>query len=70
MTALGPVQYQRTFGAAETREIRLYGRDGTDVFAVDGERGADGPQLRVVGGARVDTLREQNGWSTTSGVAW
>lgn len=46
----GPPHHQRTFLAAETQEVRLYGQGGADVFVLDG-RSQRGPLVRVVGGA-------------------
>ncbi|MGI4870872.1 MAG: hypothetical protein ACRYFX_06795 [Janthinobacterium lividum] len=56
----GALRYARTFATAETREIRLYGRGGADVFAVRGEA-FRGPVVRVVGGEGADTLRTTPG---------
>lgn len=50
----GPPHHQRTFLAAETQEVRLYGQGGADVFVLDG-RSQRGPLVRVVGGAGRDT---------------
>ncbi|GAB3572959.1 hypothetical protein [Hymenobacter daeguensis] len=55
----GSVRYQRTFQTAETREIRLYGQGGADVFALHGKV-QHGPVVRVVGGEGLDTLRDNS----------
>jgi hypothetical protein len=52
---LAQVTYQRTFDPAVTREIRLYGFDGKDVFKVTG-RGRSPIKVRMVGGGGVDTF--------------
>lgn len=52
----GYLRYQRTFWAAETREIRLYGLGGADVVTMRGPA-ASGLLVRVVGGEGLDTLR-------------
>jgi hypothetical protein len=45
--------YRRSFVAGETREVRLYGRDGDDQFHIHGEGG--GPiVVRIVGGPGND----------------
>ena len=41
--------YQRNFITSETKEIRLYGLEGDDVFEVSGHV-AKGPKIRVIGG--------------------
>ncbi|WP_156176178.1 hypothetical protein [Hymenobacter terrenus] len=51
----GSVLYQRTFQPEETREIRLYGLDGADVFKLRGEA-SRGPVVRIIGGAGADSL--------------
>ena len=55
----GAVRYQRTFATAETKEIRLYGQGGADVFRLRGGVGR-GPVVRIVGGEGVDTLRDES----------
>ncbi len=65
MYALGPggqrgaLLYQRTFLAAETQEIRLYGQGGADVFVLSGHS-QRGPLVRVVGGAGLDSLLDRS----------
>jgi hypothetical protein len=51
------VRYQRTFHTTETKEIRLYGQGGDDVFTLLGTT-PGGPLVRVVGGAGADTLHD------------
>ncbi|SFQ81285.1 hypothetical protein [Hymenobacter arizonensis] len=55
----GPVKYERVFNAAETREIRLYGLGGDDVFTVRGTAG-EGPLLRIIGGAGRDSVSDDS----------
>ncbi len=47
------VLYKRTFRAGETREIRLYGRGGDDVFHTHGA-GGGGIVVRLIGGPGKD----------------
>jgi hypothetical protein len=49
------VTYQRTFDPKVTKEIRLYGFDGKDVFKVTGE-GRSPIKVRMIGGEGVDTF--------------
>jgi hypothetical protein len=50
--------YRRLFAANETREIRIFLRDGADRARIRGE--GPGPVVRVVGGAGADTLADQS----------
>ena len=50
--------YARVFEAAETKEIRIFLRDGADRARIRGE--GPGPVVRVVGGAGADTLADQS----------
>ncbi|MBL0744373.1 BamA/TamA family outer membrane protein [Chryseolinea lacunae] len=55
----GKKLYERLFKKFETKEIRLYGRGGKDLFAVTGTT----PQsilVRVIGGDGKDTLRDES----------
>ena len=53
------VIYERTFKADETKEIRLYGLDGEDVFEV---KGADSKiKVRIIGGTDKDRIINGNG---------
>ena len=47
--------YDRTFKTSETKEIRLFGMDGEDVFIVDGKV-RKGPKVRIIGGEDHDTI--------------
>jgi len=49
------VIYKRTFDPAVTGEIRLYGMDGKDVFAVHGQTSSP-IKLRMIGGGDKDTF--------------
>lgn len=51
--------YDRTFIPAETKEIRLYGLDGEDIFEIKGEN----PQImvRIIGGTDKDLIINGNG---------
>jgi hypothetical protein len=53
------VTYQRTFLTSETKEIRLYGLGGEDVFTVSGQVKA-GPIVRVIGGTGADSLLDRS----------
>lgn len=55
--------YERTFRKNETREIRLFGLDGEDVFEISGSAGSS-IRIRVIGGTGEDLLLDQ---STVSG---
>ena len=50
--------YERTFKAGETREIRLYGFDGTDKFVVKGDN--DRIKVRMIGGGDEDYFENTN----------
>jgi hypothetical protein len=50
--------YERVFESNETREIRIFLRDGADRARFRGE--GPGPVVRVVGGAGADTLADQS----------
>jgi hypothetical protein len=56
--------YQRTFLAAETKEIRLYGLEGDDRFDVIGNA-KKGILIRIIGGKGVDSIADL---STTRGT--
>ncbi len=47
--------YRRVFDPAVTRELRLYGRGGNDVFAVTGSA-ASAIRVRMIGGDGVDSF--------------
>nr|GFC69331.1 hypothetical protein [Tanacetum cinerariifolium] len=55
----GAVRYQRTFRRDETREIRLYGQGGVDVFVLRGEVQNGPVQRRGAGPARQKTLVDE-----------
>lgn len=48
--------YSRKFHAAETKEIRLYGLDGDDVFVAEGNS-KNGTVIRIIGGGGKDSVR-------------
>ena len=52
---LEQVIYQRTFHANETKEIRLYGLDGEDVFEVKGDVPGQ-MKIRIIGGDDDDEI--------------
>ncbi|MBW8687294.1 BamA/TamA family outer membrane protein [Chitinophaga rhizophila] len=52
---LDGVIYQRDFDPAVTKEVRLYGMDGRDVFAVSGAA-ASPIRIRMIGGDGVDSF--------------
>ena len=55
-TDIQQVIYQRVFDPAVTKELRLYGLGGKDVFAIKGD--ANSPiKLRLVGGDGKDTFK-------------
>jgi len=51
----GSVVYERTFDKRTTREIRLYGRGGEDIFSVIGA-GHSSIEVRMIGGDGVDSF--------------
>ncbi len=51
--------YQRVFQADETTEIRLYGMDGEDHYALSGEV-TKGSRIRIIGGKGADTIVNQS----------
>jgi hypothetical protein len=51
--------YSRIFKASETKEIRLYGLRGEDVFRFEGEA-KDGSKIRVIGGPDVDSIVDKS----------
>ncbi|WCT11418.1 BamA/TamA family outer membrane protein [Mucilaginibacter jinjuensis] len=51
----GKITYQRTFDPKVTDEIRLYGFDGKDLFAVHGEHSSS-IKVRMIGGDDEDTF--------------
>ena len=55
----GRIIYQRSFLRSETREVRLYGLGGDDVFNVTGK--ADkGPRVRLIGGRGQDVFNDDS----------
>lgn len=55
----GKKLYERLFKNFETKEIRLYGRGGKDLFAVTGST-SQSILVRVIGGDGKDTLRDES----------
>ncbi|UTW61887.1 BamA/TamA family outer membrane protein [bacterium SCSIO 12741] len=53
------VIYKRTFLTKETKEIRLYGLGGDDVFHIEGEA-RRGIKIRVIGGAGKDSIVDES----------
>ncbi|MFA6084085.1 hypothetical protein [Mucilaginibacter sp.] len=53
--SIAQVVYTRSFDPAVTKEIRLYGLDGKDVFRVTGD-GRSTIKVRMIGGNGVDTF--------------
>ncbi|HVK96726.1 MAG TPA: hypothetical protein VM368_02860, partial [Flavisolibacter sp.] len=51
--------YSRKFLTKETKEIRLYGIDGNDIFHVEGKVD-DGITIRIIGGPDKDSLFENS----------
>lgn len=47
--------YERVFLASETKEVRLYGRDGEDVFEIKGQGNAK-IKVRIIGGTDKDKM--------------
>ncbi|MEM6524708.1 MAG: BamA/TamA family outer membrane protein [Bacteroidota bacterium] len=53
--SLGRILYERVFVSHETKEIRLFGLDGADVFNVSGESNSSIP-VRIIGGPDPDKI--------------
>lgn len=53
------VIYQRTFLRSETKEIRLYGLEGNDIFNIDGSVNK-GITVRVIGGKGEDNITDNS----------
>ncbi|MDW3197337.1 MAG: BamA/TamA family outer membrane protein [Cytophagales bacterium] len=51
--------YQRTFLHNETREIRLYGLGGQDVFDIEGDV-RQSLKVRIIGGKKKDVINDQS----------
>lgn len=51
--------YERTFNTGETREIRLYGLDGDDVFQINGKVNK-GILVRIIGGNGNDQITDDS----------
>ncbi len=52
--------FDRTFKSEETKEVRLYGLDGEDVFEVGGVSNP-GIKVRIIGGTDRDLVKNQKG---------
>jgi hypothetical protein len=52
--------YQRVFFSGETKEIRLYGQGGDDIFSVHGN-GGGGVVVRIIGGPGDDRFENASG---------
>ena len=55
----GTINYYRTFKTAETKELRLYGLAGNDVFKISGET-KKGILVRVIGGNDRDNVTDHS----------
>ncbi len=55
-TVKGQAFYERTFDKNETKEIRIYGIDGSDQFSADASTGKD-ILIRLIGGPGKDTYQ-------------
>ncbi|MEQ8471488.1 MAG: metallophosphoesterase [Marinoscillum sp.] len=53
------ILYDRTFDHEITKEVRLYGLEGEDIFEVKGEVNK-GLKIRIIGGENMDTIRDQS----------
>lgn len=53
------LMYDRTFTIDETKEVRLYGLKGDDLFEVEGEAGK-GILVRIIGGKGEDTIIDKS----------
>ena len=57
--------YSRTFKTSETKDVRLYGIGGNDVFKLDGTT-SEGIKVRVVGGPEADSIIDNSVVTTGS----
>ena len=48
--------FSRIFNSNETKEIRLYGIDGHDVFRIQGSGGGNHTKIRIIGGRDRDSV--------------
>jgi hypothetical protein len=62
---LSKIYYHRTFNAAETREIRLFGLLGDDVFDIEGDA-AKSILVRVISGGGDDTITDHSNVKNTT----
>ena len=51
----GELRYERTFLTTETKEVRLFGLEGEDMFTVRGSSG-QGLRVRIIGGGGTDSV--------------
>ncbi len=51
--------YSRTFNTSETKEVRIYGIDGNDVYAINGT--ANKMRVQIIGGPSRDSITETDG---------
>ena len=51
--------YSRTFSNDETKEIRLYGLEGNDIYKLDGEA-SSGMKIRIIGGTDRDSIIDES----------
>jgi hypothetical protein len=56
---LDELMYDRTFKREETKEVRLYGLDGDDLFIVQGTA-KKGILLRIIGGPGEDQIKDES----------
>ncbi|QNF31686.1 metallophosphoesterase [Adhaeribacter swui] len=56
---IGRLVYDRTFNTNETKEIRLYGLGGDDVFKVNGQV-QKGIRVRIIGGSDCDSITDNS----------
>ncbi len=62
--------YERTFDHAITKEVRLYGLEGEDVFDLQG-KARKGLRIRIIGGADQDVITDESlvsGWKKQTKV--
>ncbi|GAA4387995.1 hypothetical protein [Hymenobacter koreensis] len=62
--AKGQPFFDRTFVRGETRDIRLYGLDGKDVFRVSGS-GKNSIRVRIIGGEGADQMTDASSGGRT-----
>lgn len=65
---LEQILYERTFYANETKEVRIYGFGGNDVFKIKGEE-TNKIKVRIIGGEGDDQIIDESTSATTKRIS-